>query len=114
MSTASAFSSSPSTSAHVCPATVAQRLGRSEVRRFDQPVLLRAESGTLWVTVDGEPEDIVLEPGEARAFDGRARVLATALGSDVVFSARPGRAPARRLRWPGWAAWATPKLRAAG
>lgn len=77
------------------PATL--RLARHEVRRFEQPVLLRAEAGTLWLTVDGEPDDIVLEPGETRAFDGHAPVLATPLGGPALFSVVP--ATPAGLRW---------------
>jgi hypothetical protein len=83
------------------PATL--RLARHEVRRFDRAVLLRAETGTLWLTVDGEPEDIVLEAGQARAFDGRAPVLATPLGGDALLSVVPATPAGLRwaLRWRG-------------
>jgi len=72
---------------NAAPATL--RLARHEVRRFDHAVLVRAEAGTLWLTVDGEPDDIVLEAGDSRAFDGHAPVLATPLGGEALFSVVP-------------------------
>jgi hypothetical protein len=40
--------------------------------------LLRSAAGTVWATVDGEPEDIVLEPGDVHVapHDGELRVSA--------------------------------------
>ena len=50
--------------------------------------------GCLWITVDDDPRDIVLGPGERHVFDGKAPALVTAfepsalllvdLGGEVV------------------------------
>lgn len=85
----------------------ARRLRRGDVLRFTHPrqLCLRAERGTLWITVDGERDDIQLDAGMSRVFDGRATVLASALGGDAVLSAVSRRArPAWRMwlrRWAG-------------
>ena len=49
---------------------------------------MRAEHGTLWVTVDGRLEDIVLEPGSSRVLDSPAPVIVAAIGGDAVLTAR--------------------------
>jgi len=64
---------------------------------------VRTLRGTLWLTVDGVGEDILLEAGETRHFDGRRRVLAYALGGDASFevsepAAAPSRGPFGRAR----------------
>jgi hypothetical protein len=76
------------------------RIARNEVRRFAPPLQLSAVHGVLWVTVDGEPEDIVLEAGESRRFDGRRPVLAMALGGPARLRALPTVPAARGWRWP--------------
>lgn len=65
------------------------------------PVLcLRAEQGTLWVTVDGEPEDIHIRAGQGRVFDVRAPITVGAIGGDAVLSAIPLAAqPGALRRW---------------
>jgi Protein of unknown function (DUF2917) len=50
-------------------------------------------SGSLWLTLDHDPRDIVLEAGERIALDGRRRVLAYAL-EDAVLEVAPVSAPA--------------------
>ena len=86
----------------------ARRLRRDQFLslRSGQPLCLRAERGTLWVTVDGEWADIQLSPGQSRHFDRRARVLVGALGGDAVFTAVPvGHAqPVWRQRLRRWLA----------
>jgi hypothetical protein len=75
-----------------------QPLPRDTFLHLDRPpvLCLRAERGTLWVTVDGEPEDIALRAGQGRVFDGRAPITVGAVGGDAVLSAfalapQPGR-----------------------
>lgn len=65
------------------------------------PVLcLRAEQGTLWVTVDGQPEDISIHAGQGRVFDGRAPLTVGAVGGDAVLSAVAlARRPGPLQRW---------------
>lgn len=41
---------------------------------------LRSVNGTLWVTFDRDPRDLVLEPGQSLVVDSRETVLVTALG----------------------------------
>ena len=69
----------------------AQRLRRHEFLRFENPrqLCLRAERGTLWVTIDDQPDDIVLEPGERIVLDGKLRALVTPLGDGAALSATP-------------------------
>ena len=81
--------------------SVSRRLQRNQFLRFDHPRGLRllAEQGALWVTVDGTPEDITLDAGACRIFDGDAAVLVGALHGDAVVSAAASR------RTPRWHAW---------
>ncbi len=69
----------------------AQRLRRHEFQRFENPrqLCLRAERGTLWVTIDDQPDDIVLQAGERVVLDGKMRALVTPLGGSVAYSATP-------------------------
>lgn len=53
-----------------------------------------AASGALWLTLDHDPRDIVLEPGEAFAVDGRRRALVHALQDAVLVLRPPLQAPA--------------------
>ncbi len=87
-----------------------RRLRKHQVQRFLTPrqLCLRAEHGTLWVTVDGDPEDYVLDPGQSRVFDRAAPMIVTTLGGDAVLSAVPlaSLGPrARSRQQPGPAAW---------
>lgn len=69
----------------------ARRLRRGQFLHFTHPrqLCLRAERGSLWITVDGEPDDIELDAGHSRVFDGRSMVLVGSLGGDAVLSAVP-------------------------
>ena len=83
----------------------ARRLCRGEFLRFTRPqrLCLRAERGTLWVTVDGQPDDIELDAGQSRVFDGDAMVLVSALGGDAALSATGlARTPSWRQRLHAW------------
>lgn len=62
-------------------------LGRRDVVRFDAPVHLHVDDGDLWVTIDGEPDDIHLSRGEDFDHDGHAPLLATPLGGPALLSA---------------------------
>lgn len=66
-----------------------QRLRPQDFLHFRRPPVLRlqAEAGTLWVTVDGEPDDIQIEAGESRVLDGHAPITVGTLGGDAVLSA---------------------------
>lgn len=47
--------------------------------------LLRAVRGTLWVTIDNDPRDIVLDPGESFVVDSDQPLFAMALGERATF-----------------------------
>ena len=82
-----------------------QRLRRGQFVRFEHPCQLRlaAEQGALWVTVDGEPDDIQIDAGTSRTFDGDCAVLVGTFRGDAVLSATtPPPAPSWRA-WLGWA-----------
>lgn len=89
-----------------------------QMQRLAGPVSVRTESGLLWLTVDGEPEDILLAAGECRRFGPGARVIAYALGDDARYQVWRGTAatahatPARRLaaRFAAWLRHARPAL----
>jgi hypothetical protein len=78
-----------------------RRLRRDQFLRFERPrgLQLKAEQGALWVTVDGEPDDITIEAGSSRVFDGDAGLLVGAFRQDAVLAAE---APRGR---PGWREW---------
>ena len=66
---------------------------------------LRAVQGTLWVTIDNDLRDIVLDPGEAFVVDSNSPLIVMPLGDCAtvdVKSAAP--ASAGRARWwlQGW------------
>ena len=69
----------------------ARRLRRDQFVRFAHPkrLCVRAEHGVLWITIDGDPNDIELRPGESAIFDGPDRVLVGAIDQDAVMTATP-------------------------
>lgn len=88
------------------PSSFVHRLRRGQVQRYERArrLCLRAERGSLWVTVDGERDDIQLDPGMSHVLDTRRLVLVSALGGDAVFSATPlaAAAPAWWRRLQHW------------
>ena len=67
-----------------------RRLGPAEFLHFHgRPLRLRADSGSLWITVDGRPEDILLEGGSCRDFDGGARLTVGTVRGDALLSVTP-------------------------
>lgn len=87
-------------------------VGAGECLRLEaaKGVQLRARSGTLWITVDGDVRDFVLEAGQRLTLDSDATVLISALhGTAVVEALRLPQAAAHA----GWqhvapAGWAVP------
>ena len=49
-----------------------------------QGTLLRAVTGTLWVTIDNDPRDIVLDPGESFVVDTEQPLFVMALGDKAT------------------------------
>ncbi len=47
-------------------------------------------SGSTWLTIDGDPRDIILEPGDTHAFDQPGHVLVQALGGNALLTAEDG------------------------
>lgn len=77
-------------------------LARQRFLRLRHPagVQVNARRGTLWITIDGVPDDIELERGESYTFPpGDAPALIGVLGGDAVASLRP------RLAAPASPAW---------
>lgn len=82
-------------------------LGRQDFLRFadHRARSLHADSGTLWVTVDGQPEDIEIAAGESRSFDGRLPLTVGTLGGPAVLRAQL--LPTQRTQ--GLRRWAAPR-----
>ena len=55
-------------------------LAKGRIRRVHRALGRRIEcvTGSLWVTQDGDPRDIVLAPGESFTFDQRGDALISA------------------------------------
>lgn len=79
--------------------TIHHHLARQAVLRFDRAVRLQVDQGSLWLTVDGEPADLQLEPGEVFEHDGHAPLVATPLGGPAEVSSRA--LPSAPARWHG-------------
>lgn len=56
-------------------------------QRLVAPARVCTETGLLWITVDGDPEDILLPAGACRTFDTRRSLIAYALGGEAAFTA---------------------------
>ncbi len=46
--------------------------------------------GTAWVTLDGDPRDVLLEPGDSHVFERAGRVVVQALGGEAELVAEDG------------------------
>jgi hypothetical protein len=78
------------------PSTTAMRLQASDLIALDLQAgdRLRSDAGTVWITVDGEPDDLMLTPGEVHTVETDSRLNVSALRSASLVVL--GRAP---LRW---------------
>jgi hypothetical protein len=87
---------------HPVGATTVHRLRRHQALSLRRPkgLCVRAERGSLWVTVEGDLADIELASGDSRVFEGPATVVVSTLGGDAVASitAKPARAWTQRLQ----------------
>ena len=71
--------------------------------KLEGPVRVQARGAALWITVDGSPDDTILEPGQLAEFGVADRVLVSAIGAPAVACVtRP--AASWRDRWRAWAA----------
>ena len=67
-----------------------------------RPLEVASAAGTLWLTLDGDPRDLVLERGERVLIEARGRVIASAFDAAVV-EVRAGVADAVRSVAPALA-----------
>ena len=82
-----------------------RRLQRDQFLRFEHPrgLCLRAEQGALWVTVDGELDDIEIDAGHCRVFEGDEAILVGSFRGDAVVVASATRSLPRWREWFGLA-----------
>lgn len=91
------MNSTPMTSRHLGSADFIHLAAR--------PVRLVVDLGTLWVTQDGEPEDIEIDAGSQREFDGHTRLTIGTLGGEAELRLVPlprPRAGTALLGLPRW------------
>lgn len=83
---------SPMPAKHV-PAMTPLALGRAATRWLRRPRgwVVDCEAGTLWLTHDGEPRDIVLEAGQSHRCDHDGRLAIHALDDARLRLRPPGR-----------------------
>jgi hypothetical protein len=65
-------------------------------------VRIVSQTGTVWVTQDGDPRDIVLSAGDAFELDRATPVIVQAIEASIVTIAEPAAVPPRRVAH-GWA-----------
>lgn len=77
------------------PAPTTLRLERGQSTRLTETraTHLASAAGTLWVTIDNDPRDIVLEAGEAIDLWGDEAVLVSPLGGPAVLALTPAEQP---------------------
>ncbi len=76
------------------------RLGSHELMRLAQPARLQVTEGSLWITLDLEPEDLLVDAGGVYEYDGHTPLIASPLGGPAAFTATPAARPRS-----GWRAW---------
>ena len=78
----------------------------------DRGTLLRAVKGTLWVTIDNDPRDIVLDAGESFVVDSDEPLFVMALGEratlDVCTDSPLGEPRTPRRSWLDGLRWRRP------
>ena len=94
------------------PATIELTPGRPARLTVAAGRRITSIRGTVWITIDGDPRDVVLEPGETHVFDRVGRVVVQALDGRAqlvgeegieIDANRPARSGAKALRafWSG-------------
>ena len=61
---------------------------------------VRAVQGTLWITIDNDVRDIVLDPGESFVVDSNRPLVVLPLGECATVDVKSPPSPARRMG--GW------------
>lgn len=63
---------------------------RNQIRQVKSPlgVTLECLSGQVWITLDGDPRDVVLDPGQMFTVDRDQRTLVMALDEATVLCTR--------------------------
>ena len=91
-------------------------LGRSDLLSLPLQAgdSLRSERGTVWITVDGLPQDILLEPGQAHVVPAAVAVNVSALGSACVSVRSEAPLAWRRISPHAGPAWVGRAQRALG
>jgi Protein of unknown function (DUF2917) len=56
--------------------------------------------GTAWITIDDDPRDIILTPGQSHLVDSNAAVIVTAIGAQTRFAVHAPQAGAARCQQP--------------
>ena len=86
------------------PEATEVRLGDWCVRSFDvrgrRAVVIACVAGTLLVTLEGDPVDHLLSPGESLTAGRRGRVVVAGIGPSAVRLQICARAPGRRAGHP--------------
>ena len=84
------------------PAAALSALRKGELLRLEGRRGLRITSrrGSLWLTQDGDPNDVVLDPGEAHRLEADGPVLIQELDRACV--SVDAAEPARPGRWARW------------
>ncbi len=82
---------------------LARRLRHGQFLHFRRPrgLCVRAERGTLWITIDGQAADIELPAGASRVFDGDAEIIVGVFGGTAALTATQLPLPGWRERWRG-------------
>lgn len=84
------------------PVAALSALRKGELLRLDGRRGLRITSrrGSLWLTQDGDPNDVVLDPGQAHCLEADGPVLIQALDRACVsVDAAASAPPSRWARW---------------
>jgi Protein of unknown function (DUF2917) len=83
------------------------RLVEGQLLRFSPACDTRVEchGGTLWITIDNDPRDVVLEAGQTTTLSADARAIAQPILGPAVLSVAPEAAPCAPAARRGAAPW---------